>query len=681
MTSNQEMIFQRARHQLPAIQGREGHPWKVWGRGLWSGVVAYWTRIWPGGQLGRYLLLVVVSGLAVLLYAVSQWPSRDVALLSFLMILSALAEAVPIPLLGTSLQGSTLSVASAMSFAGLLLLGLPGAVLVNCGSAVVNGFYPKRRPPYKFAFNAASFLLSAAAAGALYQLMGGVVPVASSFHNLIVASLAAVTYFLVNTGLVSRAISLATNRSWRELWGNWQWLAVQYMTCFAIAMAMAMAQKILGTLGFMILTLPLALPWYSIKLYARKTKEIAEHNERLASINQVLDWRVQELQTLHQISLGLNQSQSLLGILNEIVHAVSDLIDASGSAVLLYEPDHETLRVGGHIGFSSEYIAEAQPAFNGSAARALREGRPLVVSEQGLATEMLSAAAIREGVQAAACLPLKVDGRIVGGLDVCFKSAHSFTEDELDILSILAQQAAVAIHKAQLLDQVHHSYLNTIQALAATVEAKDPYTRGHSERVCRLAVAMGQEMGLDERRLQLLNLAALLHDIGKIGVPESILCKPMSLTVEEMLLVRQHPVWAEPILRHVPDMPELVTVVRHHHERYDGQGYPDSVSSRAHPLSAIICVADAYDAMTSDRPYRAALSHHAALEEVRRQAGTQFAPQVVEAFVEVMAEQPTVLSLKDYRVRPAAAGTPMLAQPAVQNVVAVEVQRLLRVSQ
>jgi len=140
-------------------------------------------------------------------------------------------------------------------------------------------------------------------------------------------------------------------------------------------------------------------------------------------------------------------------------------------------------------------------------------------------------------------------------------------------------------------------------------------------------------------------------------------------------------VLAEPILRHVPDMRELVTVVRHHHERYDGQGYPDGVSSRDHPLSAIIFVADAYDAMTSDRPYRAALSHHAALEELRRQAGAQFVPQVVEAFVEVMAQQRKFLSLEDYRVRSVVSGTPMLAQPAVQNVVAVEVQRLSRVLQ
>lgn len=639
--------LREAGYQNPAFQGRERHPWKARWQRMWLELAGYWARIWPDGWLGRYLLLVVLSGLAVLLYSVSRWSGHDVALLLFLFVLSAVAEAAPIPLEGTSLQGSTLSVAAAMSFAGLLLLGLPGAVLVNCGSAIVNGFYPKRRPFHKFAFNAATFLLSAAAAGVYYQLMGGSVPVAASFHDLIVAILAAVTYFLVNTGLVSGAISLTTNRPWRELWGNWQWLAVQYLTCFAIAIAIARAQKTAGTFGFIIFTLPLALPWYSIKLYARKTKEVAEQNERLASVNQILDWRVQELQTLHRISLGLNHSQSLPNILNQILHAVSDLMAADASAIFLYEPDHETLRVGGHIGFSAEYVAKAQLALNASAARALREGRSLVVCEQGLATEMLSDTAIREGVQTAACLPLKVDGQIVGGLDVCFKSGHSFTEDELDILSILAQQAAVAIHKAQLLDRVHQSYLSTIQALAAVVEAKDPYTRGHSERVRRLAVAVGEEMGFDEHQLRLLNLAALLHDIGKIGVPESLLHKPGGLTPDEMEVIRQHPVWAEPILRHVPDMPELATIVRHHHERYDGQGYPDGVSSRHYPLSAVICVADAYDTMTSDRPYRSrALNHQEALEELRRHAGTQFMPQAVEACVRVMAQR-KFLSLED----------------------------------
>ena len=266
----QEANLAKAQDQPLTLQGGEEHPWRVWWRRLWSGVAVYWVRIWPEGQLGRYLLLVVVSGLAALVYAVSQWPSHDVALLVFLIILSALAEAAPIPLLGTSLQGSTLSVASAMSFAGLLLLGLPGAVLVNCGSAVVNGFYPKRRPLYKFSFNAATWLLSAAAAGALYQLMGGGVPIALSLHNLVIAALGAVTYFLVNTGLISRAISLATNRRWREFWGHWQWLALQYMTCFAVAVAMAAAQQRVGTFGFMIFALPLALLWYSIKLYAHK---------------------------------------------------------------------------------------------------------------------------------------------------------------------------------------------------------------------------------------------------------------------------------------------------------------------------------------------------------------------------------------------------------------------------
>jgi putative nucleotidyltransferase with HDIG domain len=616
-------------------------------RPLWLDLARHWARVWPEGQLGRYLLLVVVSGLAVLLYAVSQWPSRDVALLSFLIILSALAEAVPIPLLGTSLQGSTLSVASAMSFVGLLLLGLPGAVLVNCGSAVVNGFYPKRRPPYKFAFNAASFLLSAAAAGALYQLMGGGVPMVLSFHNLVVGALAAVVYFVVNTASISKAISLATNRPWQELWGNWRWLALQFLISFGIAMAMTISQKMMGTFGVVAFTLPLALLWYSIKMYARKTEEVAEQNERLSSINQILDWRVQELQALHQISLGLNQSQTLPGILKEIVQATSDLINADASAIFLYGPDQESLRVGGHIGFSSEYVAEAQLALNDSAARALREGRSLVVAEQGLATEMLSAAAIREGIQSAACLPLRVDGRIAGGLDVCFKSPHPFTEDELDILGILAQQAAVAIQKAHYVNKLEElnrsldeANLGLLETLSAVIDAYDVYTYGHSTQVAVYAEAIAEKMGLTRDEQAAVVKAALVHDVGKIGVMDSIFSKEGLPTDEEWNLVQRHPIIGAEIVRRTKGLQELVPVVRHHHERWDGGGYPDGLEGEEIPLGArILALADALDAMCSDRPYRRTRSFKEVMEEIAKCSGTQFDPEVVKAFFAVAREK------------------------------------------
>jgi putative nucleotidyltransferase with HDIG domain len=629
-----------------ATISKEGHPWRAWGRALWSDLTAYWARTWPGGQLGCYLLLVVVSGLAALFYAVSKWPSHDVPLLLFLIILSALAEAAPIPLLGTSLQGSTLSVASAMSFAGLLLLGPSGAILVNCGSAIVNGLYPKRRPFYKFAFNAATFLLSAAAAGALYQLMGGGIPMALSFHNLVVAALAAVTYFVVNTGLVSKVISLATDRPWRELWGNWPWLALQYMTCFAIAVAMAVAQQRVGTLGFMAFALPLILLWYSIELYACKAKEVAEQNEQLASINQILDWRVHELQSLHKISLSLNQSQGLPGILNQILHAASDLIDADASAIFLCGPDHETLRVGGHIGFSPEYVAAAQLALNDSAARALRKGRPVVVGEQGLTTEMLSAAAVREGIQSAACLPLGADGNIVGGLDVCFKSLHPFTEDEIDILGILAQQAAVAIHKAHYvnkleelnrsLDEANRGLLET---LGAVIDAYDVYTYGHSTQVAVYAEAIAEKMGLTRDEQAAVIKAALVHDIGKIGVVDSIFSKESAPTDEEWNLVQRHPIIGAEIVGRMKGLQELVPLVRHHHERWDGRGYPDGLEGEEIPLGArILALADSLDAMCSDRPYRRTRSFKEVMEEIAECSGTQFDPDVVKAFFAVARE-------------------------------------------
>ncbi|MBI4322199.1 MAG: HD-GYP domain-containing protein, partial [Chloroflexi bacterium] len=240
------------------------------------------------------------------------------------------------------------------------------------------------------------------------------------------------------------------------------------------------------------------------------------------------------------------------------------------------------------------------------------------------------------GIIAAACLPLAVGDEVVGALDITFKESHVFPDNELAVLETFAEQAAAAIHSAQLYQQVHSSYLSTIAALVATVEAKDPYTRGHSERVRDLAVATGLQMDLHQDDLQNLELAALFHDIGKINIPESILGKMGKLTEDEWDMMRRHPALAENILKHVPTLAETIPIIRSHHERCDGRGYPDGLSGSVPKLSAIIAVADAYDAMTSDRPYRNALSKENALCQLREGSGTQFDPEVVGAFLNIV---------------------------------------------
>jgi len=189
---------------------------------------------------------------------------------------------------------------------------------------------------------------------------------------------------------------------------------------------------------------------------------------------------------------------------------------------------------------------------------------------------------------------------------------------------------------AEQADKIRASFFNAITALAYALEAKDVYTSGHSQRVTEVSVAIAKELGLPKESLEKIRMAGLVHDIGKIGVRESVLNKPGSLTVEEFKHVRLHSETGERILNPIAEDKEILRAVRHHHERYDGKGYPDGLKGEQIPqLARIIAVADTFDAMTSERPYRKAMSEEAACAEIERCRGTQFDPEAADAFLEV----------------------------------------------
>ena len=183
-------------------------------------------------------------------------------------------------------------------------------------------------------------------------------------------------------------------------------------------------------------------------------------------------------------------------------------------------------------------------------------------------------------------------------------------------------------------------FLNILQFMAKTMEAKDPYTRSHSENVADHAFKIAQRLGYDEEHLERIAMAGVLHDFGKVGIREDILNKPAALTAGEYRLVQNHPLIASTILEPIEELKDIIADIRHHHERFDGTGYPDGLAGEKIPLGArILAVAEAYDTMVYERTYRAAQSHHAACEELRKGAGTQFDPQVVHVFLETLAEQ------------------------------------------
>jgi diguanylate cyclase (GGDEF)-like protein len=238
-----------------------------------------------------------------------------------------------------------------------------------------------------------------------------------------------------------------------------------------------------------------------------------------------------------------------------------------------------------------------------------------------------------------AIAPLTLDGGRLGCIAVAAPEDGEFTERHLRLLAGVAHQAKLALTNAGNFQSLEKTFLSTVEALANALEANDEYTSSHARWITDLALKVGEGLGLDTRSLKRLELGALFHDIGKIGIPEAILSKPGPLTADERKLVEKHPELGERIIAPIDRLEEVKPIVRHCHERYDGTGYPDRKAGEDIPIeSRIILVCDAYHAMTTDRPYRKRLPKEEALRRLDEGAGTQFDPAAVEVCKRVLAE-------------------------------------------
>ena len=207
------------------------------------------------------------------------------------------------------------------------------------------------------------------------------------------------------------------------------------------------------------------------------------------------------------------------------------------------------------------------------------------------------------------------------------------------LLSMFASQATIAIENAKLYEQAKNGYFNTIKTLSNIIDAKDSHTFGHSERVMQQSVAIASELKLSEEQKEKLKYASLLHDIGKIGIDVGLLRKPSKLNEEEWRTMILHPVLGSGIIEQIDFLKDLAPIILRHHERYDGKGYPGKLKREKIPLEArILAITDAYECMVSDRPYRKALSLQKAKQELLKNSGTQFDPQIVKAFLRVIGK-------------------------------------------
>ncbi len=232
-------------------------------------------------------------------------------------------------------------------------------------------------------------------------------------------------------------------------------------------------------------------------------------------------------------------------------------------------------------------------------------------------------------------LPLIINGEAFGILTITDRiDRESFTEDEIYLAQTFAKKVSLRIENNALYELFYNNLLNTLRSLIASIEARDSYTKQHSERVTIYALQICDVLGLSTEEKESIQFGGYLHDIGKIGVRDTVLLKPGNLTEEEMAEIRLHPVIGESIIRPLKFLPSERELILYHHERFDGKGYPEGLEGEKIPLLArILAVADTYDAMTSTRPYRRALSHDEAIRELKENAGTQFDPEVVKAFL------------------------------------------------
>jgi putative nucleotidyltransferase with HDIG domain len=351
-----------------------------------------------------------------------------------------------------------------------------------------------------------------------------------------------------------------------------------------------------------------------------------------------LTHKVDELTTLYDMSRALGATLDLDSLLESTLDAALRSFAVDSGYLVLRDPASSDLTLRAWRG-----TTDAEP--DGRAVRTsmsewvVRQGRPLIFNPSLNGGDGDNVDAIT-GALAAVCVPLHSSEGVIGAIAVGSRDRSArFRSDHVRLLSTIANHLTISIGNTELFASLQDAYLATVRALAAAVDAKEPYMRGHSERVAVFARATADKLGLSHEQRTALEMAAYLHDIGKIGISEQILRKPGPLDAEETATMRHHPLIGANILRPVAFPWPISPVVRHHHERFDGSGYPAGLRGEEIPILArVLSVTDAYEAMIADRPYRKGVTTEDAVAELRRCAGTHFDPRVVEALVAVLAD-------------------------------------------
>lgn len=378
----------------------------------------------------------------------------------------------------------------------------------------------------------------------------------------------------------------------------------------------------------------------------------------IASAKERIELQFGRLKALRAIDQAILGTTDLRLLLKSVLHEIMAQLRGDAAVIFLFNPHTLSVDTSASIGYRTRAAErERVPLGDGVAGRAARERRTIAVPD--LAEHEMSLGLKRvaddEGIRAVYAVPLIAKGQVIGVLDVLFRKPHKVSDDWLEFCEALAGQAAMAIESCKSFEELQHAnmelslaYDRTIEGWSRALDMRDKETEGHTQRVTEMTMRVGRMAGISEPELVHVRRGALLHDIGKMGVPDAVLLKPGPLTNDEWTIMRLHPVFAVELLSPIEYLRPALDIPYCHHEKWDGSGYPRGLKGDQIPLSArLFAVVDVWDALRSDRPYRKGWSDEKVREHILEGAGTHFDPKAIELFFHALDDLPNVESLTD----------------------------------
>ncbi len=371
-------------------------------------------------------------------------------------------------------------------------------------------------------------------------------------------------------------------------------------------------------------------------LYLKNTEE-SLHNNAMDVDNLVV-----MLTSIHEFGSLASEVVSKTGLVNLIVETACNLLHSETGSLMLINQSNELYIVAAK-GLSKDIIENTKMKIGeGIAGIVASTGKYYFVENIETDVRFLRPN-LEEKYETKSFIsvPLKIKNKVIGVLNInSSKNNKPFTQRDVELLTLFADNSAITIENMELFSDLQSFYLEMIQTLARALDAKDSYTHDHADRAGKYAKLIAQEMNLPDMVVRYIEYAALLHDMGKIGISDTILLKKGKLTDEEQKIIRQHPIIGYKIILPIKYLYPIAPLVLYHHERYDGSGYPEGLSGEEIPLGArIVAIIDAFDAMTSDRPYRKAPSVKTAVEELKKGMGKQFDPKIVKIFLDILSRE------------------------------------------